>query len=74
MLLASLNRKLGKNCFTVGAAQATEVQVLFDGACASADSLKRLETLPPEGLLDSPAGRIQEVVTDPSKLHRTTTI
>jgi serine/threonine-protein kinase len=71
-LLASLNRKLGKPCFSLADAQGADVHVVFDAGCASVESLKRLETLPPEGLIDAPALRIEDVVKDPNMLNRTT--
>jgi hypothetical protein len=44
--------------------------VLFDESCTSAATLDRLDTLPPEALIDSPALRIEDVVKDPNLLHR----
>jgi hypothetical protein len=69
-LLGSLNRKLGKKCFTVAGASVAEVHVMFDEACTPAATLDRLDTLPPEALIDSPALRIEDVVKDPNLLHR----
>jgi hypothetical protein len=57
----------------VGDAAPAEVHVLFSASCSSADSLKRLEGLPPEGLVDSPPGRVEDVVSDPNVLRRTIT-
>ena len=69
-LLDSLNRKLGKTCFTIVGAAAAEVHVLFDATCTSAATLNRLDTLPPEALIDSPLLRIEDVVKDPKQLRR----
>jgi predicted Ser/Thr protein kinase len=69
-LLDSLNRKLGKTCFTIVGAAAAEVHVLFDASCTSAATLNRLDTLPPEALIDSPLLRIEDVVQDPKQLRR----
>jgi serine/threonine-protein kinase len=71
-LLGSLNRKVGKTCFTVAGAAAAEVRVLFDPACNSGATLNRLEGLPPEALMDSPVLRIEDVVKDPNLLRRAT--
>jgi eukaryotic-like serine/threonine-protein kinase len=69
-LLASLNRKLGQNCFTIAGADAAQVDIRFEAACLSGESLKRLESLPPQALMDSPALRIEDVVKNPKTLGR----
>lgn len=70
-LLGSLNRKVGKACFSVAGTAAAEVHVQFDPACNAEAILNRLEGLPPEALLDSPVLRIEDVVKDPTLLRRT---
>jgi serine/threonine-protein kinase len=71
-LLKSLNRKVGKTCFTVAGAGAAEVRMLFEPACNADATLSRLEGLPPEALMDSPVLRIEDVVKDPNLLRRVT--
>jgi predicted Ser/Thr protein kinase len=70
-LLAPLNRKLGKTCFSVRGAATEEVRIGFDAACTTTAMLDRLETAPPEALMDAPTLRIEDVVQDPSRLRRT---
>ena len=67
-LIAPLNRKLGKNCFAVAGADAAELRISFDGGCTPA--LNKLESAPPEALIDAPQQRIQDVVKDPKSLNR----
>jgi hypothetical protein len=71
-LLGSLNRKLGKSCFSIADGGGAEVHVLFDADCSSGPALKRLEGLPPEALMESPAPRIEDIVRDPGQLRRET--
>jgi eukaryotic-like serine/threonine-protein kinase len=71
-LVGSLNRKLGKTCFSVADGAATEVHVLFDADCTAAATLKRLDSLPPEALMEAPAPRIEDIVRDPGQLRRET--
>jgi hypothetical protein len=59
-LIRSLNRKAAAACFTVADAAApnaavpgdgaVELNIRFDGACASPASIERLETAPAAGL------------------------
>ena len=70
-LVGPLNRKLGRNCFTLSGAAAAEVHIGFDPACTTSAMLNQLETVPPEALMDAPTLRIEDVVQDPNKLRRT---
>jgi serine/threonine-protein kinase len=70
-LLAPLNRKLGKACFALGSTAGTEVRIGFDPGCTTTAMLNRLETVPPEALMDAPTRRIEDVVQDPNSLRRT---
>jgi len=70
-LLAPLNRKLGKTCFSLRSAAAEEIHIGFDPACTTTAMLDRLETAPPEALMDAPTLRIEDIVQDPTKLRRT---
>jgi eukaryotic-like serine/threonine-protein kinase len=70
-LLAPLNRKLGKTCFSLRSVASDEVRIGFADACSTTAMLDRLETAPPEALMDAPTLRIEDVVQDPNKLRRT---
>jgi hypothetical protein len=48
-----------------------EVRIGFDVACTTTAMLDRLETAPPEALMDAPTLRIKDVVQDPTRLRRT---
>ena len=67
-LIAPLNHKLGRSCFAVAGADAAELRISFDAGCTPA--LHKLESAPPEALIDAPEQRIQDVVKDPKTLHR----
>jgi serine/threonine-protein kinase len=73
-LLNPLNRKLGQTCFASRNASATELLVDFNQACASPDVLARLDSLPPGALIDAPKPRIEEIVSDPSRLRGATSL
>jgi hypothetical protein len=47
------------------------VRIGFDPTCTNAAMLNRLETVPPQALMDSPTQRIEDVMQDPNKLRRT---
>jgi eukaryotic-like serine/threonine-protein kinase len=50
-LLAPLNKKLGANCFTLLAADATtELHIAFDSACTAAATMSRLNAAPRDAL------------------------
>jgi serine/threonine-protein kinase len=70
-LLSPLNRKLGQSCFTSTGSSAAELLIDFDHTCATAALLARLERLPPEALMDAPESRLEEILSDPSKLRQT---
>jgi eukaryotic-like serine/threonine-protein kinase len=70
-LLAPLNRKLAKTCFSLRSVASDEVRIGFDVACTTTAMLDRLETAPPEALMDAPTLRIEDVVQDPNRLRRT---
>ena len=67
-LIDPLNHKLGKSCFAVAGADAAELRISFDAGCTPA--LNKLESTPPEALIDAPEQRIQDVVKDPKTLNR----
>jgi serine/threonine-protein kinase len=67
-LIRPLNHKLGKACFTVAGADAAELRINFDAGCTPA--LNKLESSPPEALIEAPEQRIEDVVKDPKFLHR----
>jgi serine/threonine-protein kinase len=67
-LVQPLNRKLGQSCFAVSGGDAAELRITFDPGCATA--LGKLESTPPEALIDAPLQRIEDVVKDPKSLHR----
>jgi serine/threonine-protein kinase len=69
-LLNPLNRKLGQVCFTSTSGSNTELLIDFDPACASPAVLARLDASPPGALIDAPSSRIEEIVSDPARLHR----
>jgi serine/threonine-protein kinase len=69
-ILAPLNRRIGATCFTLAGADASELHILFDGACKSPATLKRLESAPAEALTGAPAS---DSVPDPRQLHKVIT-
>ena len=69
-LLNPLNRKLGQTCFAATSGSNTELSIDFDSACASPAVLARLDASPPGALIDAPNSRIEEIVSDPARLHR----
>ena len=69
-LLNPLNRKLGQTCFAAASGSNTELSIDFDPACASPAVLARLDASPPGSLIDAPSSRIEEIVSDPARLHR----
>jgi serine/threonine-protein kinase len=69
-LLNPLNRKLGQACFRSTSSSDTELLIDFDPVCASPAVLARLDALPPGALIDAPSSRIEEIVSDPARLHR----
>jgi predicted Ser/Thr protein kinase len=69
-LLNPLNRKLGEACFAVTSGSDTELLIDFKPVCGSPAVLARLDGLPPEALIDAPSSRIEEIVSDPARLHR----
>ena len=71
-VLAPLNAKLGRRCFTPGASAGDEVRVTFDPACASGDPLVRLETYPPAGLYGAPPSRQKAVIKSAETLRKLT--
>ena len=71
-LIDPLNRKLGKSCLRVMGADAAQLHVTYDAACATDAMLTRLERYPPEALIDAPKSRIEDIVSDPARLQRAT--
>jgi serine/threonine-protein kinase len=71
-VLRSLNAKLGRACFSLGAVAEGRVTVLFEKSCADAAVLSRLETNPPAGLYGAPPGRQKSVVKNPETLRKLT--
>jgi serine/threonine-protein kinase len=71
-VLAPLNAKLGRACFSPGSATGDEVRVRFDSACAGGDPVVRLETWPPAGLYAAPPARQKAVIRSPEALRRLT--
>jgi eukaryotic-like serine/threonine-protein kinase len=69
-LLNPLNRKMGQVCFASKSGSATELLIDFDPVCASPAVLARLDALPPGALIDAPSSRIEEIVSDPTRLRR----
>ena len=69
-LLDPLNRKLGQACFVSTSGSDTELLIDFDPACTTPAVLARLDTLPPGSLIDAPSSRLEEIVSDPARLHR----
>jgi serine/threonine-protein kinase len=69
-LLNPLNRKLGQACFAVTSGSNTELLIDFVPACASPAVLARLDASPPGALIDAPSSRLEEIVSDPARLHR----
>ncbi len=56
-ILKPLNTKLGKNCFALADATATDVNVSFSGTCAETAVRAKLENIAPAGLIDAPEVR-----------------
>ncbi len=71
-ILQPLNAKLGRRCFTVSAASETRVQIQFDASCGDAQTMGRLEQLPPAFLMSAPSLRRDDVVKNPTILKRMT--
>lgn len=69
-VLAPLNAKLGKACFSSGATAGSEVRVRFDAACHDAAVVGRLDTKPPAGLYGAPESRQRSVLRDPDALRK----
>jgi serine/threonine-protein kinase len=69
-LLNPLNRKLGEACFAVTSGSDTELLIDFKPVCGSPAMLARLDGLPPGALIDAPSSRLEEIVSDPARLHR----
>jgi serine/threonine-protein kinase len=71
-LVNPLNRKLGKSCFSFAGGDSAELTVAYDASCANDAMLARLDRYPPEALIDAPKSRIEDIVSDPARLQRTT--
>ncbi len=65
-----INAKLGKRCFSVTAASEARVQVQFQAICADAETLARLDQLPPAFLMSAPSIRREDIVKNPTILKR----
>jgi hypothetical protein len=70
-LLNPLNRKLGQTCFSPAGGDAAELHVVYQAACATDAILTRLERYPPEAIIDAPKSRLEDIVSDPARLQRT---
>ncbi len=71
-LLDPLNRKLGRTCFASTGSANSELQVEYDRSCATAAVLARLDELPPQAVIDAPRSRLEDIMSDPSRLRSTT--
>ena len=60
-ILRPLNRKLGRNCFSVGPSTGDVLTVTFAAECRAPDIVGRLETRPPAALLDAARERLDDV-------------
>ena len=69
-VLKPLNRKLGQECFSMGAVTGDSVSVMFDKRCREAAVLSRLETYPPAALYEAPPARQKAVVKNPELLRK----
>ena len=61
-ILKPLNAKLGQNCFTLGGASGSTIEVNFSNACADTAIRAKLETVPPAGLLSAPESRTKTIL------------
>ena len=69
-VVAPLNAKLSKACFSVGAVEGTRVAVTFDPQCADPMLRTRLETNPPAGLYGAPPARQKAIIKNPDTLRK----
>ena len=69
-VVAPLNAKLSKACFSVGAVEGTRVAVAFDPQCADPMLRTRLETNPPAGLYGAPPARQKAIIKNPDTLRK----
>jgi eukaryotic-like serine/threonine-protein kinase len=69
-VLAPLNAKLGRACFTLGAVEGTRVSVTFEAQCADPALRARLETNPPAGLYSAPPARQKAIIKNPDTLRK----
>jgi serine/threonine-protein kinase len=69
-ILRPLNHKLGRQCFTSGAASGGEMTVTLDAGCRETAVLARLASLPPAALIEAPQPRREAVVKNPETLMR----
>lgn len=69
-VLKPLNHKLGKQCFNIGGATASEVVVTLEAGCNDAAVLSRLDSLPPAALIEAPQTRREAVVKNPETLKK----
>jgi serine/threonine-protein kinase len=69
-VLKPLNHKLGKQCFNIGGATASEVVVTLEAGCNDAAVLSRLDSLPPAALIEAPQTGREAVVKNPETLKK----
>ncbi len=69
-VVAPLNAKLGRACFSVGAVEGARVAVAFDPQCADPMLRMRLETNPPAGLYGAPPARQKAIIKNPDTLRK----
>ncbi|HMX17552.1 MAG TPA: serine/threonine protein kinase, partial [Rhodocyclaceae bacterium] len=69
-LVALLNRKLGRTCFSVSGSAGTEVTMAFEKSCGEPAVLGRLDALPPAALMAAPPTRRDAIVKNPDTLKK----
>ena len=68
-IVQPINAKLGKTCFSVASASASEIAIALDPSCKDG-VLARLDTLPPASLYEAPPARRSAVVKNPDTLRK----
>lgn len=69
-IVQPLNAKLGRTCFAVSAPGGGSVTIALDASCQDADTLSRLDSLPPAALYEAPPERRQAIVKNPEMLRK----
>jgi serine/threonine-protein kinase len=73
-ILRPLNRKLGRDCFSVGPSAVAYLAIAFAAECRTPEILGRFDTRPPAALLDAARQRLDEVGSAGAILESVTTI